>query len=181
MGDHAASSLRGPKARGNPDRRGRRFVVSENPGAAWIGTSRSPSNISGGFAAALNDSGLPRRCAPRNDGVFPALPWRIPLLSNGRGNEPNARDNAPNPQPPVIARAEGPWQPIGFHPRDDVSLPFCLNAEWLSRTIAFPCSDPSKKLNAMALPQKSPRPRQPWLNGGFALPVRIFIRQRKRS
>jgi hypothetical protein len=24
----------------------------------------------------------------------------------------------------VIARAEGPWQSIGFHPRDDVSLPF---------------------------------------------------------
>jgi hypothetical protein len=46
------------------------------------------------------------------------------LLSNGRGNEPNARNNAPNPQTSVIARAEGPWQSSGFHPRDDVSLPF---------------------------------------------------------
>jgi hypothetical protein len=26
--------------------------------------------------------------------------------------------------PLVIARAEGPWQSIGFHPREDVSLPF---------------------------------------------------------
>jgi hypothetical protein len=42
-------------------RAGQRFVVSENPSAAWIAASRSPSNISGGFAAALNDSGLPRR------------------------------------------------------------------------------------------------------------------------
>jgi hypothetical protein len=53
---------------------------------------------------------------------FPS--WRIPLLSNGRDNEPNARHNAPNPQTSVIARAEGPRQSIGFHPRDDVSLPF---------------------------------------------------------
>jgi hypothetical protein len=46
------------------------------------------------------------------------------LLLNGRDNEPSARDNAPNPQTSVMARAEGPWQSIGFHPRDDVSLPF---------------------------------------------------------
>jgi hypothetical protein len=58
------------------------------------GLSRRTNNISGGFAAALNDPGLPRRYAPRNDGVSPALPWRIPLLLNGRDNEPNARDNA---------------------------------------------------------------------------------------
>jgi hypothetical protein len=29
--------------------------------------SRSPSNISGGFAAASNDSGLPQACGPHND------------------------------------------------------------------------------------------------------------------
>jgi hypothetical protein len=62
--------------------------------------------------------------SPSNDGVSLVLPWRILLLLNGRDNEPSARDNAPNLPPPVIARAEGPWQSIGFHPRDDVSLPF---------------------------------------------------------
>jgi hypothetical protein len=32
-----------------------------------------PGNISGDFAAALNDSGLPRRYAPHNDGISPCL------------------------------------------------------------------------------------------------------------
>jgi hypothetical protein len=32
----------------------------------------------------------------------------------------------------------------------------CLNAEWLSRTIALPYSDSSKKLNAIALPDAMP-------------------------
>jgi hypothetical protein len=40
--------------------------------------------------------------------LAPALPWRILLLLNGRDNEPNARHNAPNLQPPVIARAVRP-------------------------------------------------------------------------
>jgi hypothetical protein len=38
------------------------------------------------------------------------MPWRILLSLNGRGNEPNARIDAPNLRTTVIARAEGPWQ-----------------------------------------------------------------------
>jgi hypothetical protein len=68
---------------------------------------RSAACLSLGICVVERVCGLPRRYAPRNDGVLPALPWRIPLLLNGHDNEPTARNNAPTPKTPSLRAKRG--------------------------------------------------------------------------
>jgi hypothetical protein len=87
----------------------------------------------------------------------------------------------------VMARAEGPWQSIGFHPRDNVSLPFLperrmaipyYRAFLLGLVKKAKCDGPERRLGRVpGTPHRrplSPYNKNPGQGASIFIPV-IFI------